>query len=226
MDRWALESVLGRLTWICLLRRPLLASLGVVYRFVDHLIRNGTAKVWPEVKRELLGMWGVLPLIYAKLVNDGELVVASDATGSDQSGRAGVGVSYTRCFRIGRVLETPWAELRGRWAEQPWQVAVQSSFRSTCHVNLHEAVGLILAGRTALSHGANGREARQIILVDNTVVVGSATKGRSSSSGLNALLRRWAGFLLSQGWVTPILRYIPTDLNPADRPSRAYRASR
>jgi hypothetical protein len=226
VDRWALESVLGRLTWICLLRRPLLAGLGEVYKFVDTLIRKGEAKVWPEVRRELLGMWGLLPLIQAKLVEDGELVVASDATGSDQTGQAGVGVSYTRKFRLGRVLETPWEELRDKWAEQPWQVAVQSSFKSTCHVNLHEAVGLILAGRAALSHGANGRDARQIILVDNTVVVGAATKGRSSSSGLNALLRRWAGFLLSQGWATPKLRYIPTDLNPADGPSRAYRVHR
>jgi 16S rRNA G966 N2-methylase RsmD len=68
-----------------------------------------------------------------------------------------------------------------------------------CHVNLHEAVGLILAGRAALSLEANGRDAPQVMLVDNTVVVGAATKGRSSSSRLNALLRRWAGFLISQG---------------------------
>ena len=81
--------------------------------------------MWPEVRRELLGMWEVLPLVQAKLVDDGEIVVASDATGSDQTGQAGVGDSYTRRFRIGRVLKTSWEDLRGRWAEQSWQVTVK-----------------------------------------------------------------------------------------------------
>ena len=95
--------------------------------------------------------------------------------------------------------------------------------KSKSHVNIHEMLGLLLAGQVGLSHGLPGHKEAPIFLVDNTAVVGAASKGRSSSVGLNLLLRRWAGFLFMRGWCTPFIKYVPTKLNPADAPSRAYR---
>ena len=112
-------------------------------------------------------------------------------------------------------------EQKSAFQDIQWKVAVQTSMRSDKHVNIHEAVGLIMATRVGLSHGLAGEKYTGVILVDNQAVVGAASKGRSSSSGLNLMVRKWAGLLLQRGWITPRLWYIPTDLNPADRSSRA-----
>jgi hypothetical protein len=152
------------------------------------------------------------------------MVIVSDATGTDGTGRAGLGVTYTRSFKSGNPLAMQWDKPRfdSDWRRTGWCTAVQTSFKSDSHVNVHEALGLLLAGRVGSSHGLAGHMEAAVILVDNLVVVGAASKGRSSSPDLNGMLRRWAGFLLQQGWVTPLLRYIPTSYYPADRPSRAF----
>jgi hypothetical protein len=53
VDRWAMESLLGKVTWILLIRRPLLSVLGATYKFVDKLIVEGPQKLWPMVRQEL-----------------------------------------------------------------------------------------------------------------------------------------------------------------------------
>lgn len=101
-----------------------------------------------------------------------------------------------------------------------------SHINSESHVNIHEMLGLMLAGQVGLTHGLPGHKEVPVFLVDNTAVIGAASKGRSSSPGLNLLLRRWSAFLFMAGWCTPHIRYVPTKLNPADAPSRVYRAQR
>ena len=100
-----------------------------------------------------------------------------------------------------------------------------SHINSESHVNIHEMLGLMLAGQVGLTHGLPGHKEAAIFLVDvdNTAVVGAASTGRSSSVRLNLLLRRWAGFFFMRGRCNPFIKYVPTKLNPADASSRAYR---
>ena len=158
------------------------------------------------------------------MADQSPVILASDATGTDGQGRAGLGVTYATGGNWDPlVVNWDLSDERSAFTEIQWKVAVQTSIKSNQHVNIHEAIGLIMATRVGLSHGLAGEKYMGVILVDNQAVVGAASKGRSSSSGLNSMLRRWAGLLLQRGWITPRLRYIPTDINPADRPSRAYR---
>lgn len=75
-----LAHLVGRWTWCLLLRRPALALLQNVYRFIA-VARGRRFTVWPTVRRELLQLLGVLPLLRASL--DAPLfhrTVASDAS--------------------------------------------------------------------------------------------------------------------------------------------------
>ncbi len=223
VDRLTIQSFLGKLTWACLLRRPSLSVLATTYAFAEEVAKNGPKKVWPEVRKELLQVWGLLPLLYGKLATTAELVIASDATGTDASGWAGLGVAYTSDVTVNRCTTWGPEQTPEGWQMAHWRWAVSMKIKSKSHVNIHEMLGLLLAGQVGLSHGLLGHKEAPIFLVDNTAVVGAASKGRSSSGGLNLLLRRWAGFLFMRGWCTPFIKYVPTKLNPADAPSRAYR---
>jgi hypothetical protein len=154
------------------------------------------------------------------------LVVASDATGVDASGRAGYGVTYSTSFPVEKLLdpEDGWSHVKT--AERTgvsWKVVVQGSAPSTEHVNVQEMLALMLAGRVVERHGGRAREQVPLMLVDNKAVIGAVSKGRSASWRLNVLLRKRTAYLLMRGWCLPEIRYVPSDWNPADKPSRAYR---
>ena len=61
-----MAHLLGRWTWLLLLRRPALSLLQHVYRFVA-VARGRRFNLWPSVRRELLHLLGVLPLLRASL---------------------------------------------------------------------------------------------------------------------------------------------------------------
>ena len=65
---------------------------------------------------------------------------------------------------------------------------------------------------------ANWRK-RVLILVDSMATIGAISKGRSSSPPLLRLCRQITAISLMFG-IIPVLRYIPSELNPADGPSR------
>lgn len=58
--------VIGRWTWVMLLRRPSLAVLQHCYRYVETA-RGAPFKLWRSVRRELLHLLGLLPLLHARL---------------------------------------------------------------------------------------------------------------------------------------------------------------
>ena len=70
----------------------------------------------------------------------------------------------------------------------PWYVAASYHFRQTSHINLQETRALrreiALMAQDVTNHGSI-----QVCLNDSRVVVGAATKGRSSSFKLNGILR-------------------------------------
>ena len=70
-----------------------------------------------------------------------------------------------------------------------------------------------------ISEGAFGK--RIVILGDNVAVVSAFTKGRSSSSALQAPCKRAAAYELAAD-LHLYHCWIPTAMNPADAPSRKY----
>ena len=221
-----MNSLLGKLVWPFLLKRPLLAVLGSVFAFVRKVERCGPQVLWPSVRQELRAAWALLPFLSADFATMDSMVVASDATGVDASGKAGYGVTYSESFPVKKlsVVEDGWIHISAEEkAAVSWKVAVQGAVESTKHVNIQEMLAFMLAGRVVERHGGRARERVPLMLVDNKAVIGAVSKGRSGSWHLNTLLRKWAAFLLTRGWCLPEIRYIPSEWNPADGPSRAYR---
>ncbi len=63
-------------------------------------------------------------------------------------------------------------------------------------------------------------DSRFLLLTDSTAALGALTKGRSSSFALLRCVRRVSATLLATG-VRPLYRYVESEANPADRPSRS-----
>jgi hypothetical protein len=84
-----LSQLIGSWTWSLLLRRPALAILQHTYRFIE-ISRRRKFVLWPSVKRELMMLLGILPLLYHRLnSSDFHRVIATDASNH------GVGVVST-----------------------------------------------------------------------------------------------------------------------------------
>ena len=74
----------------------------------------------------------------------------------------------------------------------------------------------------ALRHAARSREnwgTRILFFTDSLVTLGCFSKGRSSAHQLLQLCRRVAAIVLAKG-IRPAWRYVPSELNFADGPSR------
>jgi len=76
----SLAHLIGRWTWCMLLRRPSLAALQRVYRFIEVADRRRFA-LWPSVRRELWQLLGLAPLLQMRLGAEvHHRVLASDAS--------------------------------------------------------------------------------------------------------------------------------------------------
>ena len=96
----------------------------------------------------------------------------------------------------------------------PWEVVSSFSFRKTSHINLQEARALRREiVRFTGDFGNSG--SIQVALNDSLVVVGSVSKGRSSSYKLNGTLRGQLPFLIFAD-VTLALLWVETSANLAD----------
>jgi hypothetical protein len=77
-----LSELIGRWTWAMLVRRPSLSALRHVYRFIAVAGRR-VYVLWPGVRRELIVLCGLLPLLSASLSAPlYSRVLASDASSS------------------------------------------------------------------------------------------------------------------------------------------------
>lgn len=103
----------------------------------------------------------------------------------------------------------------------PFKTAISTRWRQGDHINILELEAALLSTRHMLrSPVTNGH--RVNILIDSTVVIGAVAKGRSSSYRLNIRLRRLAALQLI-GNLTLVPHWVPTAINPADKPSRSSR---
>ena len=86
------------------------------------------------------------------------------------------------------------------------------------HINLLESRAYQLAVRWR-ARSSRMLQARFLHLLDSMVTLGVHAKGRSSASSLAAVSRSTAALLIA-GHFWPVLAFVRTDLNPADKPSR------
>jgi hypothetical protein len=88
------------------------------------------------------------------------------------------------------------------------------------HNDVTEARTAVWAVRRAARSMRNwGR--RLLVMSDSAVTIGAFTRGRSSSPGLLRQCRRLAGLVLGLGMAVTF-RYVRTDKNNADGPSRGF----
>ena len=85
-----LESVLGHITWVVMVRREALSPIHACYGFV-RLHRHGSSPIWPSVHRELFWIRSILPLLYCRLDSQWfPRITATDACGGAEAGWASV----------------------------------------------------------------------------------------------------------------------------------------
>ena len=101
------------------------------------------------------------PFLSADFATMDTMVVASDATGVDASGKAGYGVTYSESFPVKKlsVVEDGWIHISAEErAAVSWKVAVQGAVESTEHVNIQEMLAFMLVGRVVERHGGRASE--------------------------------------------------------------------
>jgi hypothetical protein len=104
-----------------------------------------------------------------------------------------------------------------------WSTVIATTWRRQEHINLLEIRAMLLAVRWVLSH-SDAVHTQLLLLVDSSTAFYGVRKGRSSSPHLLTVLRQYAALLLA-GDVSVLTAWLPSDLNPADSPSRKYRVS-
>lgn len=99
-----------------------------------------------------------------------------------------------------------------------WSTIVSSTWKFSAHINELEFSSVLLALRWLLSF-PSVVGSRVVLLTDSTSVLFGVGKGRSSSPIMLSLLRRLSALLLSSNiLLNPV--WVPSELNPADSPSR------
>jgi len=198
-----MEQLLGKWTWACLVNRPSLSVFNSVYRFVERS-RNRIFAIWPSVENELRTIMDLAPLLFTSLSDPWfHRAIATDASEWGQG-----------------VVATDMPSDFHNFSSSKWTTIIASPWTREEHINILEVRSVYTAVRWVLS-SLNCIRRRIYILCDSQVTVGCISKGRSSSNSLLPRLRQLASVVLASG-VRLYLHWIPSELNPADGPSRRY----
>jgi len=240
-----IERLVGKLTHCFLLNRPCLSVFRVVYIFTKKL-GHRTARVWPQVLAELHRAISLLIVVGVDLSSAvSPTLIQTDASGSGTAAVYTDGVPLSslqdECVkprRVNKVIpdfsfsdddmcdKEPYATQLESGFLSPtdpdvWKVAFRKTRKNdTRHINEAELAAVVDAIRWA-SRSKRFRGKRIVIESDSIVVVSILRKGRSSKPGLAALCRRLAALTLVNGLVI-IPRWVPSNRNMADRPSRGF----
>lgn len=212
------QSLIGRWVWAVLPFRPALSVMSATFALVQRF-KRGTVQLWPSVRRELLALADMAPLIAADLrAPQWHQIVASDAS---ERGMGVVAVDPQRVQAMEPVGSTI-PGVRGAVVSAPVAPAavtvISARWRWQEHINVLEARAAHAALRWVLRHALPGG-VRVPLWTDSAVVCYALRKGRSSSTPLNRLLRAMAAdMLLSDARIDA--DWVQSAANPADEPSR------
>jgi hypothetical protein len=214
-----LAALVGRWTWAALVNRPALSVFSAVYRYIDAA-RGRRFSLWESAARELARMAGLAPVLVSHLSrptfrravavdasSTGIGVVAGDAAllPHDMPKRpSGDGLTDIRAgLDVRRTL---------------WSVIVSSRWKFEEHINALEMSAASTGLTWSLSH-PDAWQSSLVLLTDSAVAAGILQKGRSSSPSLLVRARRIAALLLASGSTLDV-RFVRSEYNPADGPSR------
>eukprot|EP00808_Paulinella_micropora_P017107 g19272.t1 len=185
-----IQRLVGCWTWVMLLKRP---------------FNLATATIWKSVVRELMLARALAPLFYARISPLlFKHVIATDASES------GLGVCYAPSSGI---LPASTLDMLRHLLTYDWKVAVSYRWKRVGeHINVLEMRAVLTAVRWFFSH-QSAAGSLLILYTDSQVVLGAASKGRSSSRPLLRLLRRIASCILASG-STIYLVHVPSGMNP------------
>jgi Reverse transcriptase (RNA-dependent DNA polymerase) len=245
-DRMA--ELVGSWTWASLARRPALAAFSSVYRYI-LTARGMQFNLWPSVQRELTIISGLAPLLYSKL-NPSVMptVIATDASSSGMGvversiqpaareqliqkirpleGQvqrreiSALQAGFAAAEAIGQNLSSRGTDPnRIRAPRVAWTVTCSYRWAWREHINILEARAMACAVRY-LSPRSKASGSRALLLCDSAVVTHAVNKGRSSAYRLLVQLRRIQAHALAYHVYLDVL-WIPSEINPADGPSRA-----
>lgn len=201
-----LSHLVGKWTWAAMACRPSLAVFSAVYTFINRA-QFRIFTLWPSVRRELITIMNLAPLLRSSLTDLWcSRVVAVDAS------TTGMG-----------VVSTPFVSNQPDDYLHPstrWSVIVSSQWRDNNeHINSLELRAAATAVKWSLSYPSCSPGRKLLLFSDSQVAIGSLSKGRSSSPLLLRRLRAISASLLASG-LRLLLYWIPSELNPADEPSR------
>ena len=204
-----LAQLVGKWTWACLVNRPLLSVFSSVYRYIQCADFR-VFQIWASVKRELFMMIQFAPLMFTTLTDTWfDRIIATDSSSSGQ----GVVISHLHPSKVSSVLQQPDPH------QFDWSTIVSSKWKYVeQHINVLEIRAILTAVRWVLSFPRSLNQ-RVVLFTDSLVSLFSISKGRSSSHLLLPRLRSLACLLLVSG-MRLYLRYVPSEDNPADGPSR------
>ncbi|KAL0630595.1 hypothetical protein Q9L58_010558 [Maublancomyces gigas] len=222
-----LSHLVGRWTWAMLVRRPAMSIFSAVYRFIE-CAHDSSYTIWPSVRRELLAATGIAPLLYASIRCDwSPIVIASDAS------ELAAGVVYTQVQpsevrHLSLVPDKPGTDtdpvLQSFIAKSDWKIAISHRWYQQEHINALEVRSSLAAIKWSLKRPdvlvpSSAGHTRLLLLVDSSATLGSINKGRTSAHRLLRPLRTMSALLLAAGLYLKA-KWIPSAMNPADKPSR------
>jgi len=214
-----MSQLVGSWTWASMTCRPVLSVLNSVYRFIQAARRREFG-IWPSVRRELLVLVGLAPFLSSNLSQGWcPHVVATDASSTGLGVCSStLDVSTVANAACARVPTHDTGDLPNGVSSSGWRNIVSHRWRDFEHINVLELRATLTGLKWLLSRPISFRR-RVFFLCDSQVVTQCLSKGRSSSPPLLRLLRQLAALQLAFSTFVRI-RWIRSELNPADKPSR------
>lgn len=228
-----LSEIVGGWTWALLARRPGFATFQAVYRFI-RLAGKRRFDLWPSVEAELRDIVALAPMLFVSIAKPWfHRTIATDASSS------GLGVCSTPLAPeyCTSLATQPLPNFPSVSRDMPdhlppaseWSVIVSAPWRYPEHDNtLHDpehinileakAVSTALRWATSCRHSFGSR---LLVWSDSFVVCSALRKGRSSSFPMLRNLRSIMALLFAHD-VLLYCNWIPTEVNPADEPSRRF----
>ena len=213
-----LSRIVGRWTWAALVNRAALSVFNAVYRMIEAAWGRRFT-IWGSVQTELRVMAGLAPLLYADLsLPEFPYVVATDAS---SEGFGVVATVLKHGAAISLVDQISGEDDSVFIKNLHWHTIMSKPWvNKNEHINVLELRTVILALKWVLSF-RRSLATRLLLVGDSTAVIGAVRKGRTSAFGLLIRLRTLAALSLASG-VRLVMEWCPSELNPADHPSRNF----
>jgi len=238
---WGMAALDGVVQWFNLLSRPLFAVLFEVYNFARRDHPKTSQQLPPAVLWELHDVMALSPFWEADLTREWSTeVLATDAAPQFGLGVCSARVASSTARSIARkcsrqssmaivtpddpsteVKERVFAPVHIGLSQRRVRTVLSSKCKYQAHSGALECTAVVLGLQWYLRKAKNHCR-RLPFLVDAQAVLGALVKGRSSAPTLFREVRRAAALAIAGDLHVKYI-YVPSEVNPADAPSRGVR---